>query len=214
MRSNELGPSFFELTNHDIYLVTASVAKNHEENEGVFSPSKEQTEDGKKSDSSYQVDKSGFIATWVLPISVLKGSPRFLIVVSPENYTYELIKTSNKLVLHMLSEGQEDLVVKFGAVSGAEVNKFNGLGFVDETPFGPRLNNAVGYIEAEVISSYDVGERVLVVCEAKNQSYDVNKRPLTKKYLFSNISEVDKAVLVQKKMELAKASQKLFESFP
>ena len=80
-----MAKNIFSLTNHEVFLITAS---NGDE-------------------------RSGFIATWVLPASLLPDTPRMMCLVSPLNYTWELIQKSGTFVLHLLDEHQLELLPSF-----------------------------------------------------------------------------------------------------
>lgn len=166
---------------------------------------------------------SGFLATWVLPVTLTAKSKRFLIVVSPDNHTYKFIRETNKLVLHLASEKQVDQAVSFGCLSGADTDKifFSELSNIsqasgqagveeDKSSMNLVLKDCAGYVEAEVTECFDIGERILVVCRSISQATDPSNKPLTKEKLFEAVTPGQLELLKKRRTELATKADKFW----
>lgn len=152
--------SLFSLTNHEVYLVTSRVGDK----------------------------QSGFIATWVLPASLLEGYPRLLIAVSVMNYSYELIEQSGRFVLHMLAEGQEKYLPDFGLFSGREKDKFTPWKQdFDFSGWAPALKQSCGQIKAKVVRKIELGERVIYIADVLDQITYQDRLPLRKREAFQKL---------------------------
>ena len=85
--------------------------------------------------------------------------PRFVVWLSKANHTYLLAREAEVLVVHMLPR-RHDLAEHFGALCGAEVDKFAGVPW-SEGPHGtPVLTDAVAWFAGHVHSRVDGGDHV------------------------------------------------------
>ena len=151
--------SILSLTNHEIYIVTAS----HEGRE------------------------NGQIATWVLPATLVPEKPRVVIILSPRNYTHSLIEASGRFVLNLLAEDQHDLVPLFGLASGREIDKFDGVALGRTARGLPLIPDTCGWMECVTVASLDGGDRRVYVAEIVEQSITPGRVPLRKNVAFSRL---------------------------
>lgn len=183
LEGREVLEKLFSYTNHEVYLLSAN-----------GSP------------------PSGFIATWVLPASLQSNNERCVVLASPLNYTTELILNSKKFVLHLLSDQQLDLLPRFGIPSGREGDKFSGARVLEDE-FGPLVEGVLGYQRCELITTFDLGERILLVGEFKGGEVKAQGKPLRKKDAFSRLDAKIVEELTQKHRVMAEASLGLLRDF-
>ncbi|MDT8323786.1 MAG: flavin reductase family protein [Bacteroidota bacterium] len=149
--------SIFSLTNHEIWVLTA----HHEGRD------------------------NGQVATWIMPATLVPDRPRIVAVLSPQNLTHDLIALSGRFVLNLLAEDQADLLPHFGLASGRQVDKFAG----DEprrSPEGiPVLDGCCGWAECRIVSSLDIGDRIVYVADILAQEIHPGMTPLRKKEAFA-----------------------------
>lgn len=144
--------SIFQLTDHEIYVLTASHG-------GLV---------------------GGQVATWVMPTTLLLDRLRIVASLSPFNYTYGLIESSQRFVVHMLASDQAEWLPRFGLQSGHSVDKFADLA-VDYTASGiPVLPNTCGWAECQVIHQVDTGDRRLCIADVIHQQVEVARKPLSR----------------------------------
>ena len=178
-----MAKNIFSLTNHEVFLITASHDDEH----------------------------SGFIATWVLPASLLPGTPRMMCLVSPLNYTWELIQKSGTFVLHLLDEHQLELLPSFALKSGKDTDKFKGVDWRQEKE-GPIITGACGYATCKLTKTFDIGERIVVVGDVVKHFVDPQKNPLTKREAFDRLPEQTAQELKELHTHLGEASAQLFRA--
>lgn len=98
------------------------------------------------------------ISLSTLGASIVPDRPRLLSVIYKANYTHELIEAKGSFSLSALASDQADLLRPLGFVSGRDRDKLAGLD-VDLTSRGnPVLRSALGWLECEVLASYDFGD--------------------------------------------------------
>ncbi len=169
--------SLLALSNHELYVVTA----RHENRE------------------------SGQLATWIVPATLVPDSPRVVAVLSPQNFTHELVRSSGRFVLNLLAEGQHELVPLFGLVSGRKVDKFAGL-TLERTGRGlPVLTGTCGFAECQVLDSLDSGDRVIYLAEVVEQRVHGGRHPLRKQQALSQLGrEVLEAIEEKRRVDAAR----------
>lgn len=149
--------SIFSLTDHEIYVVTARHAERD----------------------------SGQVATWIMPATLVPDRPRVAIVLSPQNFTHGLIAASGRFVLNMLAEQQHVFVPLFGLHSTRDIDKFADLQ-VDRTASGIAvLPGSCGWAECEIVSSMDLGDRIIYAADVIEQRVFPGRTPLRKRAAFA-----------------------------
>ena len=162
--------SIFSLTNHELYVVTA--AHNGKEN--------------------------GQIASWIFPATLVAGTPRLVAVLSPMNFTYQLIRESRRFTVQLLSANQDDLVPRFGLLTGKSIDKFRGLSLQRTASGLPLLEGTCGWIECTIIDEIDSGDRMIVLAEVVEQQVYPDKYPLRKLDAFMKLPVEIRMDLMQK----------------
>lgn len=149
--------SIFSLTDHEIYVVTA----RHEGRD------------------------SGQVATWILPATLVPDRPRVAIVLSPRNFTHGLIAASGRFVLNLLAEEQHALVPLFGLHSTRDIDKFADIQ-VERTSSGIAvLPGSCGWAECDIVSSMDLGDRIVYAADVVEQRVRPGAVPLRKRAAFA-----------------------------
>ncbi len=114
--------------------------------------------------SSYQDGKfNGQIANVVSQLT--SEPPSIGICINKQNLTYEYIKSSKTFTVSILTQDTPmTLIGKFGFKSGRNIDKFQDVKYkIGKTKAPIVLDNTIGYIEAEVINSVDVGTHTLFI---------------------------------------------------
>lgn len=170
--------SVFDRTNHEVYIVSTEHA-------------------GKR---------WGFLATWVMPLTLCGSLREFVVAVSVHNTTWPVLWSSRKLALQMLTEDQVDRVVSFGTTSSKDHDKFAGLK-LDRRADLPVLEGCAGFVEATITAAYPSSShhRMLVVASSHTSfmsEADVCQ-PLTMGYIKKSLSTEDLDRLASKKKHLS-----------
>ncbi len=149
--------SIFSLTDHEIHVVTA----RHEGRD------------------------SGQIATWIMPVTLVPDRPRIAAIISPQNFTHGLIAESGRFVVNLLSDEQHALLPLFGLHSSRDMDKFEGMEF-DRSPQGIAvLRGTCGWAECRIVSSLDLGDRIVYAADITAQEVFHGRRPLRKREAFA-----------------------------
>jgi flavin reductase (DIM6/NTAB) family NADH-FMN oxidoreductase RutF len=129
-------------------------------------------------------DKSfnGQIANTVFQIT--SKPPSIAVSINKENLTHNFILESKLFTVSILStETPMKFIGRFGFRSGREIDKFEGVDYqvgVTGTPIV--LENSIGYLEAEVINTLDVGTHVVFVGKVVDAQILKDGEPMTYAY--------------------------------
>lgn len=115
--------------------------------------------------SSFEGQRGGLIATFVSPASLVPELPRVLVCLAKPHRTWELVEGSGRFAMHLLGEGDLELVWRFGLASGRDGDKFDGLETETSATGCPLLPQAVGWLDCKVEASLDIGDRTVFVGE-------------------------------------------------
>ena len=125
---------------------------------------------------------NGQIANTVFQIT--SEPPTIAVSINKENLTHSFICDSNLFALSVLSkETSLKFIGHFGFRSGREINKFAGVDYkLGLTGVPIVLENSIGYVEAEVVSSLDVGTHSLFIGKVVDAQILKDEEPLTYSY--------------------------------
>lgn len=133
--------------------------------------------------SSHQDGKfNGQIANVVNQLT--SEPPSIGICINKQNLTYEYIKSSKTFTVSILAQDTPmTLIGKFGFKSGRNIDKFQDVKYkIGKTKAPIVLDNTIGYIEAEVINSVDVGTHTLFIGKIIDAELISNAEPMTYAY--------------------------------
>ncbi|MFC1753314.1 flavin reductase family protein [Thermoproteota archaeon] len=111
-----------------------------------------------------QVKDNIFTLAWHCPLSfdpLLYG-----ICVGKGRYSLDLIRKGKVFVVNFMPHERLDDVLFCGRNSGAHVDKFEKTDLVKEeaeTIDCSRIKEALGYLECEIFSEYDIGDHILII---------------------------------------------------
>jgi len=122
---------------------------------------------------------NGQIANTVIQVA---SQPETIAVsISKQNYTHELIKKTRVLAVSVLSKNTPlEFIGNFGFRCGREVDKFEGINFrIGKTGARIVLDNAVAYLEAEIINEVDAGTHTIFIGKIVDAEVLDDKEPMT-----------------------------------
>jgi flavin reductase (DIM6/NTAB) family NADH-FMN oxidoreductase RutF len=126
--------------------------------------------------------RAGLIATFVNQASIVPELPRVIVGLARQHHTWLIVEQSRAFVLHLMREDQLELVWQFGLQSGHAADKWTGLSWVDG-PAGPRLSDALAWLECRVEASLDCGDRTVYLAEVLAGTMERAGTPLTMRRL-------------------------------
>ena len=125
---------------------------------------------------------NGQIANTVF--QVCAEPPMIAVCINKKNYTHKFIEESGVFAISILSkEAPMNLIGQFGFKSGRDIDKFENVNFKAGKTGAPLVTDfTVGFIEAEVMKSMEVGTHTLFVGKVVEASVLGREEPLTYAY--------------------------------
>lgn len=125
---------------------------------------------------------NGQIANTVF--QVCAEPPVIAVCINKQNLTHEFIQKSKVFTVSILSkETPMKFVGLFGFKSGKDVNKFEEISYKIGVTGSPIVtDNAIGYLEADVINSMDVKTHTIFIGKILDAQIMNNEEPLTYAY--------------------------------
>ena len=106
--------------------------------------------------------------------------PMIAISVAPTRFTHDLILNSGGFVLAWPGEDLAEATIFCGTNSGRDVDKFKDTDYKTGVNGAPIvLENAIGYLEVEVIDSMDIGTHTVFVGKVVNEDVVSVEEPMT-----------------------------------
>ena len=125
---------------------------------------------------------NGQIANTVF--QVCAEPPVIAVCINKKNYTHKFIEESGVFAISILSkEAPMNLIGQFGFKSGRDIDKFENVNYKGGKTGAPLVTDfTVGFIEAEVMKSMEVGTHTLFVGKVVEASVLGREEPLTYAY--------------------------------
>ena len=125
---------------------------------------------------------NGLIANGITQVSAVPAN--FVVSINKENLTYEFIKASKVLSIAVLSkEAPLEFIGRFGFKSGRDIDKFEGINYkVGKTGAPIVLDNALAYVEANVINEADLGTHTIFIAQMVDTAIIKEGEPMTYEY--------------------------------
>ena len=141
----------------------------------------------------------GMTATWVCKASLRSDELRLTVPLSKYNQTTKAILASQSFLLHLLPPSAASVAFTFGAFHSEEVDKFEGLQTQLHATGSKVLNVANRYGWAQVISTLETEDRIIVYCSIKEVVTLKNKiQLLTSERFFEQLDSAQKSTLHEK----------------
>lgn len=105
---------------------------------------------------------------WHMPLSF--DPMMYGISIGKKRFSLELIRNSKVFVVNFISKEFKEDILFCGEVSGREVDKFKETRFEKEeaeTINCPRIKQALGYLECEVVDEIETGDHILFIGKVK-----------------------------------------------
>lgn len=125
---------------------------------------------------------NGQIANTVFQIT--SEPPTAAVSINRQNLTHEFIQSSGVFTVSILSkETPVKLIGQFGFKSGRELDKFKNVNIKTGITGAPIvLENAIGYLECEVVESLDMGTHTIFVGKIVAAEITSDSEPMTYAY--------------------------------
>src|SRR5262249_35229766 len=121
----------------------------------------------------------GLIATFVSQASIVPDTPRMLVGLAKQHYTWDLVEASGAFALHLLREDDLDRVWRFGLETGRESDKLAGLNYSLGKTGSPIMSSAAAWLDCRVEARFDTGDRTLYLAEVVDAGVSPPGRVLT-----------------------------------
>ena len=132
--------------------------------------------------SKWQDRINGMIATTVFQVTSEPSA--VAVTINKQNLTHEFIEKSKFFSITVLAqETSFNFIGRFGFRTGRDFDKFKDVSYKEGISGSPVvIDNAVGYIEAEVISQLDVGTHTIFIGKVMEAQVISAQEPLTYAY--------------------------------
>lgn len=120
---------------------------------------------------------AGCSVTWVTQCSF--EPPLLALGVKKESHVYGLLKGGRRLALSYLESGQDDLARAFFKAPRAENGRLAGYCYSLQATGAPVLDDAMAFVEAEVVSIDESGDHAVVVARVVNAAVRREGVPLS-----------------------------------
>jgi flavin reductase (DIM6/NTAB) family NADH-FMN oxidoreductase RutF len=105
--------------------------------------------------------RDAFTAAWLMQVSF---DPLLVALsVNPGNASYPLLRASGRFAASVLARGQLELARRFGTRSGRDEDKLAGIAWRPGPAGAPILEEALAFLECEVVDHRPAGDHELVV---------------------------------------------------
>jgi flavin reductase (DIM6/NTAB) family NADH-FMN oxidoreductase RutF len=142
----------------------------------------------------------GLIATFVSNASIVAELPRVLVGLAKQHHSWKLVEASKAFALHLLREDQLDMVWRFGAQSGHQVDKLQDLRTTTAVTGSPILSEALAWLDCRVETRLDSGDRTIYLAEIAAAEAPAALRPLTMQRLLQT-APADKLRILRQQFE-------------
>lgn len=115
---------------------------------------------------------NGMPVSWVSQISF---DPQLIMVaVHKDRYSHDMIKSSNCFALNLLRKDQRAIMDQFMKKGVTKGEKFKGINYGRGITGTPLLSDTIGFVECEVVSSFQPGDHTLFIAKIKNASWSAD----------------------------------------
>ncbi len=122
--------------------------------------------------------RDAFTAAWVMQVSF--DPPLLALSIHPEHASFPLLQSGRGFTVSVLREGQEGMARHFGLTSGRERDKLAGVRWRPSARGAPILEDAIAWLECELVGGMPAGDHELVVGRVTNGALeDPTARPLS-----------------------------------
>lgn len=106
---------------------------------------------------------------WHMPVSF--EPPMYAISVGKTRFSLNLIKKSRCFAVNFMPAEKEKEILLCGTTTGQATDKFKESGFTEEeceSIHCPRIKEALGWLECEVVEEIDAGDHVVFIAKVVN----------------------------------------------
>jgi flavin reductase (DIM6/NTAB) family NADH-FMN oxidoreductase RutF len=104
---------------------------------------------------------TGMLASWVQQCSF--RPPQVSLAINAQRTVGPLLTKGLTLTLNILEDSQTDMIAHFGKGFAVTDSAFEGLDVTRRPGAGAILNEAIGYLDAEVVDRFPAGDHDLIV---------------------------------------------------
>ena len=132
--------------------------------------------------TEHEGEKAGYIGNTAFQVT--SEPSKIAISSNKNNYSTQKIIDSKRFSLSVLKKDVEtSLIGKFGFMSGADINKFDGIMTRRAETGAPIvLNSCVAWFDCKVLDTFDLGTHILIIAEVVDSDIISNEEALTYDY--------------------------------
>jgi flavin reductase (DIM6/NTAB) family NADH-FMN oxidoreductase RutF len=122
-------------------------------------------------------ERSGCLVGFASQASI--RPPRFLVALSRKNHTFGVAEAAQTLVVHLVSEDDEELAELFGGSTGDEVDKFARCRWTPGPDGAPVLDDLHNWFAGSICERIDLGDHVGFLLAPIDGQASRDERPFT-----------------------------------
>ncbi len=130
--------------------------------------------------------RDAFTAAWVMQVSF--DPPLLALSIHPEHASYPLLQSGRGFTVSVLREGQEGMARHFGLTSGRERDKLAGVRWLPSARGAPILEDAIAWLECELVGGMPAGDHELVVGRVTNGALE---EPTARPLIYATTGDMD-----------------------
>ena len=128
--------------------------------------------------SAHEGQRGGQIVVGAFAASIVPAQPRVLVQIQKRNHTNSLIEASGKMAVHVISREQWAWVKHWGFRSQTEVDKFEGLDWLEHDDGLPILGGVLGWMTCRVVNYMDGGDMAIWLADVTDADRNTRAQPL------------------------------------
>lgn len=132
---------------------------------------------------------NGMISDGAVRASIVPDIPRAAVFIHKVNYSHDLIFETGRFGLHILHDGQFEVIHKLGFFSGRDHDKLADIPHRLGQLGLPVLEDCYAAFECDVINVMDTGASTCFLGEAKAVHRGPGQRPMTPAYMREHMPE-------------------------
>jgi flavin reductase (DIM6/NTAB) family NADH-FMN oxidoreductase RutF len=111
-------------------------------------------------------EKNGMVASWITQVS--HEPPQVLVAVHPSRYTHQMLLSSGRFALNLLSDDQADRVGAFKIKGGLHEEKFEAFTTTEDAENTPYLADSAAVLLCKLVHTAETGDHTLFIGEVES----------------------------------------------
>ena len=139
--------------------------------------------------------RGGLVATWVSWASIDPDSPQVMLSLAANHFTRELVDSSRRCALHLITAEHVEHVWNFAFGSGRDRDKLDGVSLQAPASNPPILRDCLAWLDCQVFQRLDAGDRIYYWADVLQAECRGDGIPLRQREMFALASDAQRQQL-------------------